>query len=339
MSSFDPVLYQLIRDPSFARWVHRTDAEAVAYWEAWTVAHPEHTEAVEVASRMVKGITFAPRGVPDQQIEQQWAQLQQRLAASNRLTRPSRWLPGLRAAAVGAVVVMAGLLAWWLTAVPTDTLLTYTTRYGETREIALPDGSHVVLNANSRLSYQAATVASPVRRVHLTGEAFFDVMHEEGDRATPFLVHTPDLDVKVIGTEFNVNTRRNRTQVVLDEGQVELQRPTKERALMQPGELVEYQTDANQVRRASVDIELFTAWRDRQLKFDDTPLGEVAQLLEENYGVRIQFESEHLRSKRVTGEVSARELDTIGRAVSRLVDIAIQRSRETIHISSLHVSP
>ncbi len=88
-----------------------------------------------------------------------------------------------------------------------------------------------------------------------------------------------------------------------------------------------------------MDTELFIAWRNRQLKFDDTPLAEVALVLEENYGVDIRFDATALRTKRVTGEISAREIDTILNALSKLFTISIRRSGDTIHISEQRIIP
>ncbi len=317
--------------------MHHTDAESVAYWEAWAAAHPEHAEVVAAAKRMVTGIAFVPREISEQEIDQQWTQLQQRLSASVEPTDAPRWRWNRWAAVVGAFLAITGLLTWWAV-ISANQPLVYTTHYGETQSIVLPDGSHVTLNANSRLLYRPATADTPVRRASLTGEAFFDVAHQKGDSATAFLVYTPDLEVKVLGTEFNVNTRQGRTQVVLDDGSIELKLPQR-RALMQPGDMVEYQRETEQIRRSQVDTDLFVAWRDRRLKFDDTPLAEVAQLLEDNYGVRVYFADRRLRHKRVTGEISAQQLDIILKALSRLFDISVQQSGNTVRIAALHVSP
>lgn len=112
----------------------------------------------------------------------------------------------------------------------------------------LPDHSRVTLNANSRVTYYEETHPQPVREVFLEGEAFFSVVHQERASPVPFIVRTPDLTVQVLGTEFNVNTRRGRTQVVLDDGQIELQLPSEQKAAMKPGDLVEYEAQSTIVR-------------------------------------------------------------------------------------------
>ena len=284
---------------------------------------------------MIRGIPFAPQQLSDSEVEQSWRQVQQRLP-SPAVSRPFFQRGWFRAAAAVAILLIGTLLWWqWVDQPPHSD---YVTAYGETREYVLPDGSEVTLNAHSHLTYQATT-HPPRREVYLEGEAFFSVVHQTDQLPIPFVVHTPDLAVRVLGTEFNVNTRRGRTQVVLDDGSVTLQLPTNQTALMQPGELAEYQADQTQVRKETVNTQLFTVWRDRKLKFDDTPLSEVALLLEENYGVTVTFADPQLRKKRVTGEISARKLDIILRALSKLFNLSIRRSENIVHITSSYVTP
>ena len=308
--------------------MHRTDPSAVAYWDHWLAQHPEQRTTVDEASRMVRGISFAPQQLPASQVDASWRDLQRRLPTASTAYQ-WKWL---RVAAV-LVVVLTGLLGGWWAREANPSRIAYATSYGETREYELPDGSRVTLNAHSQLTYELVSHPQPEREVYLDGEAFFSVVHLAGHAPTPFVVRTRDLAVQVLGTEFNVNTRRGRTQVVLDDGRVELQLPTDEKTNLQPGELAEYRATDQQVRKETVDTKLFTVWRDRKLKFDDTPLAEVALLLEENYGVEVQFDDPQLRTKRVTGEISARELDTIITALSKLFSITVQRSGDTIHIA------
>ena len=336
MLSDDPLLHQLLHDESFFQWVHRTDPSAIAHWEVWIAQHPEQRPVVAAAARMVRGIPFAPQHLSEAQVHHAWLDLQQRLSSTEdtykRRFDNRSWLPR---AAVVTLALLSGALVWWLAArTPAQTI--YATAYGETREYELPDGSLVTLNAHSKVTYREQDQSEPMREVWLEGEAFFQVVHQEGKQPVPFVVHTPDLMVQVLGTEFNVNTRRGRTQVVLDAGSVALQLPSEKTAMMQPGELVEYAAQEATVHQETVKTEDYTAWREQRLTFDDTPLSEVALVLEENYGVTVIFHTPALRDKRVTGEISADNIDTILKALSTLFAISVQRSGDTVHI---HVSP
>src|SRR5687767_10483603 len=76
------------------------------------------------------------------------------------------------------------------------------TRYGSRTDIVLPDGTKVWLNAGSKLTYDKS-FGEVIRNVKLTGEAYFDVVHNSDK---PFVIHTTAMDIKVLGTEFNVKS-------------------------------------------------------------------------------------------------------------------------------------
>src|SRR5690606_15777064 len=105
-----------------------------------------------------------------------------------------------------------------------------TTGYGETRKINLPDGSLVVLNANSELKYESNWQQAPMREVWLQGEAFFEVVKTTEEKQ--FIVHTGSLDVEVLGTQFNVHNRHQKVQVVLSSGKVKLQPLERQESLL-----------------------------------------------------------------------------------------------------------
>ena len=94
--------------------------------------------------------------------------------------------------------------------------------YGQQSSLQLPDGTHVYVNAGSQLSFPAV-FSGEKREVYLTGEAFFDV-HK--DKEHPFIVNTPDIEIMVTGTEFNVSSYSddNFTQTVLVEGAVSVRK-------------------------------------------------------------------------------------------------------------------
>lgn len=137
------------------------------------------------------------------------------------------------AAAAAVILVVFFVGTWWNN---NDDLLVYKTDYGETLHVDLDDGTAVMLNANSRMTWDRGWKKNGVRRVELEGEAFFDVSQlnpagEPSDRSgklppregkMPFEVLTSDLVVDVLGTAFNVLKRRERTEVYLERGSVVL---------------------------------------------------------------------------------------------------------------------
>ncbi|MET4546268.1 transmembrane sensor [Pedobacter africanus] len=141
---------------------------------------------------------------------------------------------------------------------------TLSTANGETYKVRLPDGSMVYLNAASSLTYPASLNERGLRRVRLDGEAFFQVAK---DKAHPFIVQTKNQEIKVLGTEFNVNSYKDEAVVAttLIEGSVQVV-SGKHQQVIKPGEqLVNNGTDLNV---AKANMENITDWKDGDFYFE-----------------------------------------------------------------------
>ena len=214
-----------------------------------------------------------------------------------RRTRQRLIVPYRMVAAMVGFLVLA-LTGWWYYqyAYRTVALATGNT---EVKEVVLPDGSTVTLNANSTLRYHPHWDGSVSRQVWLEGEAFFSVKHTLNHQ--PFVVHTSGLNVDVLGTEFNVRHRRHQTTVVLSEGKVRAHVPSSsEQVVMQPGDRVRYQEGQSTLSQQPVDVAQYTAWRNQELVLNNTSLREIAILLEDYYGLKVVLADPALGDLRVS---------------------------------------
>jgi ferric-dicitrate binding protein FerR (iron transport regulator) len=203
------------------------------------------------------------------------------------------------------------------------------TAFGETREIELNDGSIVFLNANSSLSY----APDQPREIWLRGEGFFEVQHTTDD--APFKVHTVDLVVNVLGTEFNVNTRRKKTDVVLNTGKVRLDLPehNKERSmLMEPGDKVSYSQEKDKIEKKVVNPELYSSWRKGTVVFDHTPLREIFQLIEDTYGLSVEIQDQKLLDKEMNAQDVIRDLDVMMTLIEKTFAINLIKVDNKIYL-------
>jgi len=212
---------------------------------------------------------------------------------------------------------------------------TYSTRYGETRIIRLPDQSQVTLNTNSTLRVPRNFTSGTVREVWLSGEAFFSVTHLHHHRK--FIVHARKMDIEVLGTKFNVNDRRGATQVVLQEGKVKIVSFLKAKAdtiLMKPGQLVKASLQEKQVALKKLQPEMYAAWRENKLVFDEMPLPEVLQTVEDHYGVRFLNQSKDTTwlRQRYTGILPNNDLHVILRALSGIYHLDIRKQEDQVII-------
>ncbi len=215
----------------------------------------------------------------------------------------------------------------------------YATTYGEIKTILLPDSSTVTLNGNSSLRY-AHRVDQPTlpREVWLSGEAFFAIrkkvspLAEGSSPGIKFIVHTDQVSVQVLGTRFNVRHRRDQTQVVLEEGSVQLTLEEQERAwLMSPDELVEINTGERQINPHTVKAADYTAWKEGLIHFNGASLSEISQVLEDNYDLRVRFKDKApADSINLTGSFPANRINMLLEAVANVTGTTIHQEGKTI---------
>jgi len=197
------------------------------------------------------------------------------------------------------------------------------TKYGERRTIVLPDESTVVLNGNSKLKYSKNWSGQQIREVWIEGEGFFAVQHTKSHQK--FVVHTGEgLNVEVLGTKFNVKSREHGSEVLLTEGKVKLNVDNTESPVyLNPGELATVKK--NQLSKRVVEGIQYTSWVRSKLVFDKTQLFELAQILQDTYGMKVSFQDEGLKQRQLSGEISSASADDILFAIAETFNIKVTK--------------
>jgi transmembrane sensor len=210
------------------------------------------------------------------------------------------------------------------------------TKPGSKTQIELPDGSTVWLNASSNLTY-GANFGKEFREVNLNGEAFFDVVK---DPAHPFIIHTRVVDVKVLGTAFNVRSYANdaSTETSVIRGQVEVTVKNRENTkyYLKPNEKVIVANNVSTpsvttapqdqtkplvsiqpLTRYHIDSSIIeTSWVENKLIFQENEtFGEVALKMERWYGVHIRFDDPDVAKYRMYGSFTT---ETVKQALDAL---------------------
>jgi len=240
------------------------------------------------------------------------------------------------AASLTGLLVLAGI-AFYLISSPDNVV--YQTGYGETATFVLPDNSEVTLNANSTLKLTSSWDKKTAREVWLDGEAFFQVqkVHRKQASQLPvkFVVHTEQVDVEVLGTQFNVNERRGKTAVVLNEGKVQLNSNVSqgEALVMEPGEYVEFSANQKQFVKKVVDPVKYSSWTENKLILDNTPLREIAWIIKDYYGLKVEIESDALAKMALTGSIPTNDLNGFLTVLSASLNVHIQQKENTLFIS------
>lgn len=274
---------------------------------------------------------FQSRRLPEEEIQKASRLLRAHLYEDTAARPASKFLPSVyyKVAATVALLVVSTLAYFILQMGNAE--VSYTTAFGDTQRITLPDNSTVLLNANSTLRYNSDWTARQIREVWLEGEAYFSVIHQ--DNHQKFLVHTQNLDVEVLGTQFNVNNRRGKTEVVLNSGKVKLNldKSDKEEILMEPGELVAYSPKEQNYVRKLINSEAYTSWRNNLLIYENKPLREIANTLEDNYGFTIRFASPAIAEKRFTATIPADNVEVLFTMLSSTFEIEQRQKTIIIH--------
>lgn len=218
------------------------------------------------------------------------------------------WPHWVAAASIGVIITLGALFF-------KDNLLfkTYTTGYGKTSAITLSDGSQITLNANSTLRVPRFGFGQKTRKVVLTGEADFAIKHLPDHQH--FVVQTDkNFEVVVLGTEFMVNTREKSKKVVLNKGKVQLlyqEGKTSRQLTMKPGNLVTFDPKGRVSLKQTSAPQNFTSWKEHRFVFDGTTLEEIGNLLEENYGVKLQIADKTLATWTISGAFRAYSADEL----------------------------
>lgn len=206
-------------------------------------------------------------------------------------------------------------------------------RGGEYR-VVLADGTRIYLNAESRLRYPVVfTPADTVRRVWVSGEAYFQVARNE---SRPFEVHTGHGTVRVYGTKFNVHdyADEHRTVVTLSEGSVGFLADGREHRLSPGGQLTrDHATGRVEVRQ--VDAAVYCSWIDGMFEFNGMPLGRIMQQLARWYDIEYRFADPRLGDRLFTGIAFRKApLSELLRQIEKTTQIHFKTEKRTIVISN-----
>ena len=194
-------------------------------------------------------------------------------------------------------------------------------------QIVLADGTRVWLNSATKLIFPQ-NFTGKERRVMLSGEAFFDVARDE---SKPFIVETSRMDVKVLGTRFNVNayTDNEVVSTTLVDGSVEVASGTQKPITLVPGE--QAYGEAGELEKREVNIRLYTSWIDGRFMFNNVELEEIAKQISRWYDVEIFFTNENVKRTRFTGGmVKFKPLDDLIRMIESTSPVRFSVKGKTI---------
>lgn len=251
----------------------------------------------------------------------------------SRIRKPEKrfsFIPYLRYVAIVAVILSIGWGGFRLIRSNQEKVLTYTevhVKNGEHKRIILPDGTSVTLNAGSYLRYPREFITD-VRRIEMNGEAFFEVTRDE---EKPFLIHTKDADVKVLGTSFNVKAfdMDEQLTVSVQTGKVQVDLPEAMMRLL-PDEQFVMDKTKGEFQKRNEDARLSTVWIKGGLYFNRTPIRTVVNELVRMYNRTIEFAPGAEYDDYIYGEHDNKSLEAVLKSIQYSTDIKYRMENDKI---------
>ena len=351
-----PTVEHLLSDESFQRWLNGlATSEEDKEWELWLQSDYRHQELLQQAKKLWKLVQFQPAIPPD--INQELKKLKirlttqdnykpqmQRLSSHRSPLIPTAWhsRPWLRYAAVAAMIVMIFLGWYYLRGLFYPNRSDYqivSTDYGQRVRLTLPEGSLIILNANSTLKYPVTWNKNTIRQFELQGEAYFMVSPLLRGVQRNFCVKTKDGSIQVVGTRFAVHERGGGTRVAVEKGRVKVYVPfnsTKEKGhrlasvLLESGYLLKFKKGDTILCPNSENIKVYTSWCTDELVFDNTAFENIIQRLQDTYGATIKVTNNELLKRSISGSIENTNLQTIITALAKALQVPVQREGNVI---------
>jgi transmembrane sensor len=306
-----------------AAWVAQLEGRAPAAderarFDDWIGRSPTHAAAYEEALRTWRDLA-AMRGSEQYRVLLGQPTLRERIVSG---LRAPRWF----AVAVGTVAVIAFV---WL-AISLDALsflhrpTQVVTQLAEVRETTLPDGTRIVLGAQSQLSFE---VTQRVRRATVIGgDAYFAVTH---DAARAFTVSIDDVQVRVVGTQFEIRRRNDEVSVAVAEGTVDVSRANAASAAVRlhRGEALTAGANVPLAVRAVEPTDI-AAWRSGRLIYDNAALRDVVADANRYARSRIVIADAQLENLRVTTSFRTSQVEGMIETLQAVLPLVAERQAD-----------
>jgi transmembrane sensor len=313
-----------LRDVAVA-WLVRVQSDQAtaddwAALTAWLEASEDHLAAFEAVERVAAELSDRAN-----EIAPALSLAAPTVVPFRRRVSPPAW-SALLAAAAAIVALVAGPTLWRsYQGAPTI----YETGPGQTRQIALADGTRINLDAASKLTVR---LGWRTRRVEMAeAQASFDVAKDTG---RPFLIGVGDQQVRVVGTEFNIRHYDKILRVTVRRGIVEVRQPTRGPtpvARLVAGQSLSHVEGATRSVQTTVDPTPAFAWTQGRMVCDDETLGEMVAYLNRRYSIPIKV-SPALAGKRFSGVLELGEQDLVVKRLAGYFSLSVHRTDRQIEL-------
>ncbi|WP_420316219.1 FecR family protein [Ekhidna sp.] len=242
---------------------------------------------------------------------------------NQKIHRPNRSFTWMKVAAAVAILAILSVTVYMYDPVITQIEVA---AGNEKVSVTFPDGSTGILNANSSFSYPEKF--GEERNVSFNGEAYFDIKKSE----KPFIIDVNGVDVKVLGTAFNLITTNNNVTLYVDRGLVAFEKDGKQTQVQAGKEAIFNRNDGSVELKDSPSSNIMS-WRNGVFNFNNTPLDKVLDELSEYYEVEFELSNEKLNSCKISVTFNRQTLQEVLSTLSTLLDLKTTTKNSTVKIS------
>jgi transmembrane sensor len=185
--------------------------------------------------------------------------------------------------------------------------------------IHLPEGSTIILNEKSSITYDQNDFNQKTREVSLSGEAYFDI---KKNTAKPFIVHTGKVSTKVLGTAFNINAYggSDKIKVTVERGKVQVGDDQKIYALITPNQEIVVDKNTLQFEQHQIKAQTATAWKSSYLILDNLNMEQAASTISQKYKVQIILSNENIKKCTITASfLNDEDLDHVLKVICSVI--------------------
>ncbi len=320
---------EFLSDESFVSFIQTGNEKSWAEWSSLLNEHPEKKEVAEKAAAIIKLLRMKESPVTDQALNV----AEMRLRQSINEKKQGKIIPMRRRFlywSAAAVVVISLAVAMNYIFYSQPKIKEVASNYGEIKKDKLPDGTEIILNANSNITLGKNWKEGSPREVWVKGEVFFHV--KKTSHRDKFIVHTNAFDIEVTGTSFNVINEEDKSSVILKEGSVKIHRNGLDDIIMKPGDFVQFANNGLEKKKIVKDD--YLAWTQNKLVFDNTNIADVAGMIHDHYGIEVRISGDNIEQKTITGIMPNDNLQVLLDALEATQEFTIKREPHLIIIEN-----
>lgn len=343
-------------DERFRKWIYNPDKDDNLYWENWLAKNPKKSGELVEARNILLNLSMKDYSLTEEETADIWEKIDAKvdkgqddfletkvipISAHSILTRTEvkrsnyQWI---KIAAVILILIVSSIAIIKIKAPHqagevAQEMVEKETMLGMKSEITLSDGTIIILNSESKITY-LPNFTNQSRDVYLEGEAYFDVAK---DANRPFNVHSGGVITTALGTAFNVNSYRDDDKgilIALIEGKVRVSSEKNSMDyILSPGEMATYDLYQENIVVSEFDEREITSWKKGSLYFSHAQEAEVFKRMERWYGVNIQLENSTKKKWDYSGEFKNQSINQILTSLSFTMSFDYRIKDSNIYIT------